>query len=353
MSPHTDQRRASSGAVPRLVLLCAALTVALLLSLSLGPSPVGWSQLVEVLRGGGSPPARSIVLSLRVPRAALAALVGAALAMSGATFQALLRNPLAEPYVLGVSGGAALGAVAAVVLGWTAAGGWALPGAALLGGLVAIVLVLQIGSRAAGVRLDTRTLLLAGVVAGAFFNALVLLLLTFGEAETFRSAVFWMMGSVSGATGTKVLSLAVWVVPAALALLGMARPLDLLAVGEETALHLGVRVEALKRGAYLLASLLAAAAVAVSGAIGFVGLVVPHAVRLLWGSDHRRLLPAAALAGATFLVLADTAARNVVPPAELPVGVVTALVGVPWFLAILVRRGSRSPGPRTASRGEP
>lgn len=353
MSSRTGQRAGATGVALRLSLLSAALLAALALSLSLGPAAVGGSQVLEVLGGGGSPSTRSIVLSLRVPRAALAALVGSALALSGATFQALLRNPLAEPYVLGVSGGAALGAVAAVVLGWTAAGAWALPGAALAGGVAAVVLVLEIGGRAAGARLDTRTLLLAGVVAGAFFNALVLLLLTFGEAETFRSAVFWMMGSVSGATGTKVLTLAAWVVPAAVVLFGMARPLDLLAVGEETALHLGVRVEVLKRGAYLLASLLAAAAVAVSGAIGFVGLVVPHAVRLLWGSDHRRLLPASALAGATFLVLADTAARNVIPPAELPVGVVTALVGVPWFLAILVRRSSRSAGRGAARPGHP
>lgn len=340
MSSRAGERTGAARLLLRIAALSIALLAALALSLSLGPAPVGWPQVLDVLGGGGSTSERSIVLTLRVPRAALAALVGAALALSGATFQALLRNPLAEPYVLGVSGGASLGAVAAVVLGWTAAGAWALPGAALVGGLLAIGLVLQIGRRAAGTRLDTRTLLLAGVVAGAFFNALVLLLLTFGEAETFRAAVYWMMGSVSGATGTQVATLALWLVPAGVALLGMARPLNLLAVGEETALHLGVRVEALKRAAYLLASLLAAAAVAVSGAIGFVGLVVPHAARLLWGSDHRRLLPAAALGGAIFLVLADTAARSAVPPAELPVGVVTALVGVPWFLVLLVRRGS-------------
>lgn len=327
----------------RLILLAAALAAALLAALAAGPSAVGPAELVAVLAGGGEPGARTIVLELRAPRAALAALVGAALSLAGAALQALLRNPLAEPYVLGVSGGAALGAVAAVVAGWAAAAAWVLPAAAFVGAVGAVALVLRVAARA-GPALDTRVLLLAGVVAGAFFNALIMLLLTFGRAETFRSAIFWMMGGLGGADWGAVGLVALHLVPVGALLLVLARPLNLLAVGEETALFLGVRVEGLKRLVYLAASLLVAASVAVSGAIGFVGLVVPHGVRLAWGSDHRLLLPASMLAGAVFLVLADTVARTVAAPAEIPVGVLTALVGVPLFAVLLVRRGGRRVG---------
>lgn len=334
----------------RLVLLAATLAAALLLALSLGPAAVGPGELAAILGGGGPPGARSIVLELRAPRAVLAALVGASLSLAGAVLQALLRNPLAEPYVLGVSGGAALGAVASVVLGWAAVAAWVLPAAAFVGAVAAVALVLRVAARA-GPALDTRVLLLAGVVAGAFFNALIMLLLTFGRAETFRSAIFWMMGGLGGADWGAVGLVAAHLVPVGALLLVLARPLNLLSVGEETALFLGVRVEALKRLVYLAASLLVAASVAVSGAIGFVGLVVPHGVRLAWGSDHRLLLPASMLAGAVFLVLADTVARTVAAPAEIPVGVLTALVGVPLFAFLLVRRGGRSRGGRPAGGG--
>lgn len=327
----------------RLILLAAGLVAALAAALAVGPSAVGPAELAAVLSGGGETGARTIVLELRAPRAALAALVGAALSLAGAALQALLRNPLAEPYVLGVSGGAALGAVAAVVAGWAAAAAWVLPAAAFVGAVGAVGLVLRVAARA-GPALDTRVLLLAGVVAGAFFNALIMLLLTFGRAETFRSAIFWMMGGLGGADWGAVGLVALHLVPVGALLLVLARPLNLLAVGEETALFLGVRVEGLKRLVYLATSLLVAASVAVSGAIGFVGLVVPHGVRLAWGSDHRLLLPASMLAGATFLVLADTVARTVAAPAEIPVGVLTALVGVPLFAVLLVRRGGRRVG---------
>lgn len=322
----------------RLGLLALGLGASLLLAVLLGPAPLGPGRVLDVLQGGGDSGARTIVLDIRAPRAVLAALVGAGLSVAGAALQALLRNPLAEPYVLGVSGGAAVGAVAAVVLGWAALGAWVLPVAAFVGAAAAVFGVLRVAARS-GAGLDTRVLLLAGVVAGAFFNALIMLLLTFGSAETFRSAVTWMMGSLAGSDWGSVGLLALWLAPAVALLLALARPLDLLSVGEESALFLGVRVETLKRVVYLAASLLVAASVAVSGAIGFVGLIVPHAVRLAWGSAHRRLLPASLLAGALFLVLMDTAARTVAAPAEIPVGVLTALVGVPLFVALLVRRG--------------
>lgn len=327
----------------RYLFLGLALVVALAAAVALGPAELGPDRLLAVLAGEGDATARAIVLDIRLPRAVLAGLVGAALSLAGAVLQALLRNPLAEPYVLGVSGGAAVGAVAAVVFGWVALGAWVLPVAAFGGAVLAIVVVLRVAA-GRGLALDTRVLLLAGVVVGAFFNAVILTLLTFGDAETFRSAVFWMMGSLSGADWGAVGVLALQLVPAALFLLALARPLNLLAVGEETALYLGTRVEWVKRAVYLVSSLLVAAAVAVSGAIGFVGLIVPHAVRLAWGSDHRFLLPASLLAGAAFLVLADTAARVVVQPAELPVGVVTALVGVPLFVGLLVRERGVPPG---------
>lgn len=324
----------------RLALLAGVLLAALLLSIRLGAVPLGVREIMEALRGLGDPTAVAIVRRLRLPRSLLAALVGAALATSGAVFQALLRNPLAEPYILGVSGGAAVGAVGALVLGWSATAAWALPLAAFVGALSAIVLVLGIAA-GVGRALDTRVLLLAGVVVGAFFNALILLALVTADAESFRSALFWMLGSFSGASWRGTELAALYLLPALLVLISLARPLNLLAVGEETAAYLGVRVERTKRVAYGVGSLVVAAAVAASGVIGFVGLVVPHTVRLLWGSDHRLLLPASALLGAAFLVLADAFARTLLAPTELPVGAVTALVGVPFFVWLL-RRGVAS-----------
>lgn len=321
----------------RLGALALLLATALIASIAMGSAGIPLAGVLEVLAGGGDATSRAIVLDLRLPRAALAALVGAALALAGAVFQVLLRNPLAEPYILGVSGGAAVGAVGALVLGWTAVMPWTLPLAAFLGAVVAIALVFRIAS-AVGRALDTRVLLLAGVVVGAFFNATILLMLSFADGESFRSAVFWMMGSLSGTGWREAGMLAGPLAAATLVLLALARPLNLLALGEETALYLGTRVEHVKRVAFFAASLLVAVAVAASGAIGFIGLIIPHAVRLLWGSDHRLLLPASMLAGAAFLLAADTLARTVAAPAELPVGVVTALVGVPVFLVLLTRR---------------
>ncbi|HEX2095625.1 MAG TPA: iron ABC transporter permease [Longimicrobiaceae bacterium] len=322
----------------RLLLLAALAAGALLASIRLGAADLGLAEIAGALRGRGDPTAVAIVQRLRLPRSLQAAVVGGSLAVAGAVFQALLRNPLAEPYILGVSGGAAVGAVAATVLG-VGAGGLAVPVAAFAGALAAIVLVFRI-AWSVGRTLDTRILLLAGVVVGAFFNACILVVLTFADTESFRLAVFWMMGSFSGASWQGVGAITLYFVPAALLLLSLARPLNLMAVGEETAAFLGTRVERTKWLAYGVASLLTAAAVAAAGVIGFVGLVVPHVVRLLWGSDHRFLLPASILLGATFMVLTDALARTVAAPSELPVGVVTAFVGVPFFVWLLRRRGA-------------
>jgi iron complex transport system permease protein len=319
----------------RLLILGAVLIGAVLFSLSAGGSGIPLESVLEALTGGGDRTTRAIVLDLRLPRVVGAAIVGGGLALSGAVFQALLRNPLAEPYILGVSGGAAVGALAATVLGIGVAR-WSVPIAAFAGALVAILLVFRIALRV-GRALDTRVLLLAGVVIGAFFNAIILLLLTYAEEDTFRDAVMWMMGGLHQMDWAAVVLLAAYMIPSAAALIALARPLNLLAMGEETALYLGTPVERVKFAAYIIASLSVASAVAVCGPIGFIGLIVPHALRLLWGSNHRLLLPGSFLAGGAFLVLADMVARTAAAPSELPVGIITALVGVPIFVLLLTR----------------
>jgi iron complex transport system permease protein len=328
-------RLPGAGIPARLALLLLLTAGAVVVGIGTGAAGLPLRDVLAVLTGGGDATARIIVLELRLPRIVLALVAGGGLAVAGAVFQALLRNPLAEPYVLGIAGGAAVGAVAALTLGLRELPG-ALPLAALGGAIGAMLLVLRIAVRV-GHALDTRVLLLAGVVVGAFFNAVILLLLTLADVESFRSAVFWMMGSLAGASWRATALLALYVIPAAAVLLALARPLNLLAIGEETALFLGARVDRVKLIAYFTASLLVAAAVAACGIIGFVGLIVPHALRLLWGSDHRLLLPACLLGGGFFLLLADTAARTIASPAELPVGVITALIGVPIFVVLLRR----------------
>jgi iron complex transport system permease protein len=331
LSPHALE---STGV--RLFILAGVLLAAVIFGLSTGAAAIPVEAVLESLGGGGDRTTRAIVLDLRLPRALVAAIAGGGLALSGAVFQALLRNPLAEPYVLGVSGGAAVGAVAAIVLGVRGLAAWSVPLAAFAGALIAILLVFRIALRV-GRALDTRVLLLAGVVVGAFFNAIILMLLTFAEAESYQSAFFWMMGSLQNADWRAAALLTAYMIPSAAALVALARPLNLLAMGEETALYLGTRVERVKFAAYIIASLAVAASVAVCGIIGFIGLIVPHALRLLWGGNHRLLLPGSFLAGGTFLLLADTVARTVAAPAELPVGVITALVGVPLFVLLLSR----------------
>ncbi len=318
------------------LLLVPVLAAAMLLAVRVGAVGLDLGDIVAGLRGTANDATTTIVRELRLPRVVLAALCGAALTVSGATYQALLRNPLADPYILGASSGAAAGAVMAVVLGLDELGVWVIPAAAFGGSLVAIALVLRV-ALVEGPVLDRRVLLLAGVVVGAFCNAAVLLFLTFADVESFRSAIFWMMGSLAGASWPNVLLLGAPLVAGSVVLFGLARAHNLLAVGEATAGALGVSVERVKYVCFALAALLAATSVAVSGVVGFVGLVVPHAVRLLWGSDYRVLLPTAALLGAAFLVLADAAARTAAAPTEIPLGAVTALIGVPLFVVLLRR----------------
>ncbi len=319
-----------------LATLAMLVVIAFAISLRVGSVTLDARAVVVALSGRGDPATVAIIRELRLPRATVAMLIGAALAVSGVTFQALLRNPLAEPYVLGVSGGAALGAVAAIVVGAAMPVPWSVSAAAFAGAALAILLVLRIAA-GVGPTLDTRVLLLAGVVVGAFANAGIFLILSVADVAAFRSAAGWMMGSLSGSTWPGAATLAAYLVPSLALLLTLARPLNALAIGEDTAAYLGISVERTKWLAYGAASLLAAASVAAAGIIGFVGLIVPHAARLAWGSDHRILLPASALLGAAFLLLADTLARTAVAPTELPLGAVTAVIGVPLFVALLRR----------------
>ncbi len=304
--------------------LGALSVLALAVALIVGPAGVPLGELV------GS----RIVWDLRAPRAVLGFLVGGSLAVAGAGLQAVVRNPLADPFLLGLSGGAGLGAVAAIACDLP--GPWGVPLAAFAGALLALVLVYRLGL-AGGTTLDPRILLLGGVAIGAFAAAITTAIVSLAEAAALRNAFLWLWGGLSGASWDTVLVLAVYA-PLPLAIIAAAaRPLDLLALGEEPARYLGADVEAVKRRVYVAASLLTAASVAVSGVIGFVGLIVPHIARLTWGHRHRALLPAAFLGGGVLLVLADTLARTVVAPRELPVGIVTALVGVPLFVLLLRR----------------
>lgn len=319
-----------------LVITAALLVVSLVIGVVVGPAAYSIQDLQEALFGGQEGPARAILLSIRFPRVVAAALVGASLALSGTIFQAVLRNPLAEPYLLGVQAGAALGAATAITFGLTTVGSLTLPLTALVGALVAIGVVFRVAR--VSEQLDTHVLLLAGVVSSSFFVAALLLLLTLASTDSLQSAFFWTLGNLGGVSWRMILVLAVWLIPSFVVSVAKARDLNALSLGEETAASLGTEVESVKHLAYFLASLLAAAAVSVAGVIGFIGLVVPHAVRLLWGADHRMLIPTSFLGGAAVLVLADAAGRTVASPLEIPVGVVTAFVGVPFFLALL-RRG--------------
>lgn len=319
-----------------LLLLAGAALAALAVGLASGAT---WIEPAAILRGLLDPdtPSAAVVRTLRVPRVLLALLVGGSLAVTGATLQAVVRNPLADPYLLGLSGGAGLGAVLAIA----AAPGSALavPLAAFAGAVAAIALVYRL-SVVAGRPLDPHVLLLSGVIVGAFCGALSTGLLAVSDAPRLRSATIWLLGGFGTANWAGVGSFAAYALaPLALLLLD-GRALDLLSLGDEPAQHLGIDVRRVRRRAYLAASLLTAACVAAAGVVGFVGLVVPHAVRRIASPLHRTLLPLAFLAGGTFLVLADAAARVVLRPLELPVGVVTAAVGVPVF-GVLLRRSLR------------
>jgi cobalamin transport system permease protein len=297
-------------------------------AVSLRPAEV-WEGLVN-----SASPSASIVRELRVPRVLLAFVVGGSLGVCGGALQAMIRNPLADPYLLGLSGGSGLGAVIAISLG--GGGRLSVPLAAFAGAILAIALVYRL-SVVEGRRMDVRVLLLAGVVVGAFAVAVMSAVIALSDSSQLRNAFLWLLGGFGGASWQGLGTFTLYATLPLALLFANARALDLLALGEDSAQHLGVELERTKRLVYLSTGLLTAVGVATCGIIGFVGLVVPHAVRRLWGPLHRTLLPITFVAGGAFLVLADALARTVVRPLELPVGVVTALVGVPLF-ALLLRR---------------
>ncbi len=328
--------------------LVAGLGGAILLAVSTGTVRIGASQIAEILLGRLVPlpvswteAQETIILSVRLPRVLLAATVGSSLAMAGAGFQAISRNPLADPYILGVSGGAAFGVVMGILTGLAAGTGGVLllPVFGFAGALVAAAAVYGIAS--VDGRLPIQTLLLAGVVVSLFFASAIMLASALIRAEEFQRVAFYLVGNLRVVSYPTIGAVFGCLLIGATLIYAQAVPLNLLSAGEEAAAHLGAEPERVKRIIFFACSLVTGAAVSASGSVGFVGLMVPHAVRLCLGPDNRLVIPASLFAGAIFLILADTAARIVMAPTEVPVGAVTAFLGAPFF-AFLLRGRYRS-----------
>ncbi|KKB09892.1 FecCD family ABC transporter permease [Devosia chinhatensis] len=332
-----------------IIVLAFVLLVAMALSMTTGASGASaWSLLGHWLGFGHADATQlvrdhAVVINIRLPRMLLGMLIGAGLAVSGLLMQGLFRNPLADPGLVGVSSGSALGAVSVIVLGTTmfapltqALGIFTLPAAAFLGGLFTTAILYRVATR--GGQTAIATMLLAGIALGALAGAISGVLVYVASDAQLRDLTFWGMGSLAGATWIKIFAAGPIIVLALVTSSFLAKGLNALTLGEATAAHLGVPVQRFKRVAILAVAAATGASVAVSGGIGFVGIVVPHLLRLVIGPDHRYLLPATALLGASFLLLADALSRTIVAPAELPIGIVTAAFGGPFFLWILLRR---------------
>lgn len=329
----------------RVLLICAALGallfIAVVISLRMGAYPISIPEIVMTLvnrfigRSGQIPPDFwNVVYEIRLPRIALGILVGASLSTAGAGFQALLRNPLADPYVLGVSSGAALGAIISLAVAPQMPG--MIQVAAFAGAGATIAAVYFLGRR--GGHVDTATLLLAGIVAVSFLSAVIMFLMTMLPGRELRGMAFWLMGDLGSPPPIGSRWLYLLLVIGVGCIYTTASDLNLILTGEQEARHLGVNVNRVKIVVYVAASLLTGLAVSVSGAIGYVGLLVPHLMRMMFGSDYRLLIPTSALGGAVLIVFADLLARTVVAPTELPVGAMTALVGAPVFIYLMRRR---------------
>ena len=322
-----------------MILILAAFGV---VSLSLGSVRISpghvFNYIVNALSGklSFSSEEELILFSVRLPRIIFAGIVGASLSLGGVVFQAILRNPLADPYILGISGGSALGAIIGIVIG---AGSFymGIPLLAFLGALATVFLVFVVAGGARGLLLDN-SLLLSGVVVNAFFSAAILFFLSIVNSMELHSITFWLMGDLSRASFKEIYVAAFCLIIGFVLLYAQARKLNLIVQGEDTAEHLGVNVKRTKQWLLVVTSLIISVAVSLAGIIGFVGIMVPHLMRLIFGSDHRLLLPVSVLFGASFLIVADTIARIVFAPAELPVGVITALCGAPYFIFLLKRK---------------
>lgn len=337
---------------PTVTIIAVLAVLVLVLSAATGPvavSPLDAAKIVIghlipgmpwMSDGTLTPLQDQAVWQFRVPRSLLAALSGAGLALAGAMMQAVVRNPLAEPYILGVSSGASVGAVLVIVSGGATFLGLTMSGAAFVGAMVACILVAML-ARIRGELSPTR-MILAGVALGALLSAVTSYLTLTTDAQNVVSVMFFLLGSVSAADMSSLLIPAVALAIACIAVFGLSRSMNALLAGDESAMAVGVRTTRLRGLLLVLASLLTGAIVAVSGGIGFVGLVVPHMARLLVGSDHRRMLPITVLGGALFLMVADLLARTVAMPTEIPLGILTAFVGAPFFLWLMRSGGERA-----------
>jgi iron complex transport system permease protein len=312
---------------PPLAAFALALLVALLLGVTFGATSIEWRALLS-----GDETAQKIFFLIRLPRVLLAALVGATLAVAGVTFQTLLRNPLADPFILGVSGGAAAGAAIATATRLSLIPG-AVPIVSFAGACAAIGAVLVLARRRDYT--DPTRLLLSGLVLNAFFSAIILISFSLSRQSDLTAALRWMMGSLFGATWVEVSAMTLLLIVSLIVLAAIANDVRMFVFGEDDARSRGVNVERVKLVGFITASIVTGAAVAVSGIIGFVGLLVPHIVRLIVRRDIRALLPLCAIGGATLLVLADVLSRTLTPSAELPIGAFTALLGVPFFISLL------------------
>jgi iron complex transport system permease protein len=308
-------------------------------SLLLGTAEVSLHKLVALVSGTLNPddPARLIILRIRLPRIILAGLAGFSLALGGVVFQALLRNPLADPFILGVSSGSAFGAIIGIVLGFTFSAG--IPLMSFAGALLTVYLVLALGIRRMG--MESSTILLTGVILNAFFTAVIMFFISIATDSRLHTMLFWLYGDLSQTRYASLIILTPALIVTSVILFSFSKELNLITTGEEIALQLGVDVEKAKKTCLVLVSLVIGLVVSFSGLIGFVGLIVPHLARMAFGSDHRLLLPVASLGGATFLIAADTLARLLISPSELPVGVITAFMGAPFFLYLLRVKGSQ------------
>jgi iron complex transport system permease protein len=333
----TPLLRSSRGPLTlrRVILVLGALSLLLCISgviaISVGTVPIPMHKVLGILTGDGSfsDTERAIILDIRLPRLLLAICVGAGLSVAGLVFQALLRNPLAEPYILGISSGGTVGTLIALGLSFGTFG----TSLTSFAGSGLVMLLVYTAAHRRG-QMDTNALLLAGVMIGAFFNAIVLLIIALAHQEL-RNAFLWLMGNLSNATPGAFQLVGPIVAAATLVLLWHAKSYNLIATGDESALQLGVHVKTVKRLSYVVGSLITGLVVSVSGVVGFVGLIIPHICRMLFGPDHRLLLPASFLLGATFMVLADLLSRTLLAPAEIPVGAVTAAIGAPVFVYLL------------------
>jgi iron complex transport system permease protein len=308
-------------------------------SLLLGTAEVSFHRFIALVSGTLNPddPARLIILRIRLPRIILAGLAGFSLALGGVVFQALLRNPLADPFILGVSSGSAFGAIIGILLGFTFSAG--IPLMSFAGALLTVYLVLALGTRRMG--MESSTILLTGVILNAFFTAVIMFFISIVADSRLHTMLFWLYGDLSQSRYASLIILTPALIVTSVILFSFSKELNLITTGEEIALQLGVDVEKAKKTCLVLVSLVVGLVVSFSGLIGFVGLIVPHLARMAFGSDHRLLLPVASLGGATFLIAADTLARLLISPSELPVGVITAFMGAPFFLYLLTVKGSQ------------